>query len=125
MNSHRTQIINSVSLALRFPFLAIFLFLSVAGCKQNAHTSDPKLRQIDEMLNSQLPEGTPKSRVNFYLSSQGFTTEASSDDHTMVAIVRHVDTETLQPAAARVTFHFDAFDKLKSYDLNPATGALP
>jgi hypothetical protein len=124
MNSH-SQIISSVSLTLRFPLLAIFLFLAVAGCTQSAHTSDPKLRQIDEMLNSQLPAGTPKSRVSFYLSSQGFTAETSSDDHTMVAVVRHVDTETLQPAAARVTFHFDAAGKLKSYDLDSATGALP
>lgn len=109
----------------RFPLLGIFVLLAVAGCKQNAHTSDPKLRQIDEMLDSQLPQGTPKSRVSFYLSSQGFTTEPSSDDHTVVAIVRHVDTETLQPTAAQVTFHFDAADKLISYNLDPATVALP
>lgn len=77
------------------------------------------------MLNSQLPQGTPKSRVIFYLSSQGFATEATSDVHAIVVVVHHVDTETLQPANARVTFHFDAADKLKSYDLDPATGALP
>jgi hypothetical protein len=125
MNKPRTQIRNSVTRLFRFPLLSVLLLLAVAGCKQNAHTSDPKLRQIDEMLNSQLPQGTPKSRVILYLSSQGFATERSPDDHTIVAIVGHVDTELLQPATARVTFHFDAADKLKSYDLDQATGALP
>jgi hypothetical protein len=38
----------------------------------------------------------------------------------VVAIVHRVDTDTLQPATARITFHFDDADKLKSYDLEPA-----
>jgi hypothetical protein len=125
MNTQCIQTTNSFTRSFCFPLLSVFLLLAVAGCKQDAHTSDPKLRQIDEMLNSQLPQGTPKSRVILYLSSQGFATEPSPDDRNIAAIVRHVDTETLQPATARVTFHFDAADKLKSYDLDQATGALP
>jgi hypothetical protein len=98
----------------------VFLLLALSGCKTSGHTSDPRLRQIDEMLDSQMPQGTPRSRVIFFLSSQNFAVENARDAHTVVAIVHRVDTDTLQPATARVTFHFDDADKLKSYDLEPA-----
>ena len=101
----------------------VFLSIALLGCKTSGHTSDPRLRQIDEMLDSQLPQGTPKSRVIFFLSSQNFAVENARDARTVVAIVHRVDTNTLQPATARVTFHFDDADKLKSYDLEPAPGS--
>jgi hypothetical protein len=106
----------SASLAVLF-LLGGFAALAFAGCKLSGHTSDSRLRQIDEMLDSQLPAGTSKSRVSFYLSSQGFPLESTNDSHALVAIVHHVDTDTLRPASARVTFHFDPSDKLKSYEL--------
>ena len=116
---------NSSTLLQKFLLAGVFLVLAVAGCKTGAHTSDPRLRQIDEMLNSQLPQGTPKSRVIFFLGSQNFPVENASDAKAVVAIVHRVDTDTLQPATARVTFHFDASDKLKSYDLEPAASPAP
>ena len=103
--------------------LAVFAMLALAGCKQSGHTSDRRLRQIDEMLDSQLPTGTAKSRVSFYLSSQGFPLESTGDPHAIVAIIHHVDTDTLQPSTARVTFHFDAGDNLKSYELVTVAGS--
>jgi len=110
------------SLAVLF-LLGVFVLLALAGCKQSGHTSDPRLRQIDEMLDSQLPTGTAKSRVSFYLSSQGFSLESTGDPHAIVAIIHHVDTDTLQPSTARVTFHFDAGDNLKSYELVTVAGS--
>jgi hypothetical protein len=101
----------------------VFAILALAGCKQSGHTSDPRLRQIDQMLDSRLPAGTAKSRVILYLSSQNFPVENTSDAHAIVAIVHHVDTDTLQPATARVTFHFDVSDNLKSYELVTAAGS--
>ena len=106
-----------------FLLFGVFTILALAGCKQNGHTSDPRLRQIDQMLDSQLPSGTARSRVTFYLSSQNFPVEDTRDPHEIVAIVHHVDTDTLQPATARVTFHFDARDNLKSYDLVSVAGS--
>jgi hypothetical protein len=103
--------------------LGVFAVLALAGCKQSGHTSDPRLKQIDEMLDSQLPVGTAKSRVSFYLSSQGFPLESTNDSHAIAAIVHHVDTETLQPVTARVTFHFDTSDNLKSYELVSVAGS--
>jgi hypothetical protein len=107
-----------------FLFATVILFgvlslLAPIGCQRSGHTSDPRLRQLDEMLDSQLPVGTPKSRVIVYLNSQGFPVEDSTDPHAITATVHHVDTETLKPATATVTFHFDAEDKLKSYELTP------
>jgi hypothetical protein len=103
--------------------LGVFALLALAGCKQSGHTSDPRLRPIDEMLDSQLPAGTAKSRVVFYLNSQNFPVENTGATRAIVAIVRHVDSDTLQPATARVTFHFDASDNLKSYELVTAVGS--
>ena len=116
---------NPITLLQKLLLAGVFLALSLAGCKTGTHTSDPRLRQIDEMLNSQLPQGTPKSRVIFFLGSQNFPVENATDAKVVVAIVHRVDTDTLQPATARVTFHFDASDKLKSYDLERAAGSAP
>lgn len=98
-------------------FLSMAFVLAAPGCQSNSHTSNPRLRKIDEMLATQLPKGTPQARVTFFLHSRGFTDEYSPDRSAIVAIVRLVDTDTLQPATARVTFHFDSFDKLTTYDM--------
>jgi hypothetical protein len=114
---------DSVRFSLRTTLFGIFLLLALAGCKTGPHTSNPHLRQIDEMLNAQLPQGTPKSRVLFFLSSQGFPFESTRDAKIVAATVHRVDTDTLQPETARVTFHFDASDKLKSYELESIAGS--
>jgi hypothetical protein len=115
---------NSIMLLQKLLLAGVFLALSSGGCKSSAHTSDLRLRQIDAMLDSQLPQGTPKSRVIFFLGSQNFPVQNATDAKAVVAIVHRVDTDTLQPATARVTFHFDASDKLKSYDLEPAASPV-
>jgi ATP-dependent 26S proteasome regulatory subunit len=107
-----------------FYALCAFSILAFASCSQGKHTSNPRLRQIDDMLDAQLHPGATKARVTVYLNSQGFLIENSDDPQTVVAIVKHVDIGTLQPETARVTFHFDAKDKLLSYELVPASGPL-
>jgi hypothetical protein len=97
--------------------------LSASGCKSHSHTSDSRLQKIDEMLNSKLPPGTPMSRVDHFLKSRGYSVEDSPDKNSLVAVVRHVDTDTLQPATARVTFHFDSNRNLISYELQSAPDA--
>src|SRR5277367_943801 len=94
-----------------FLLLACAVFLSLlpaSGCKSHSHTTDSRLQKIDEMLNTQLPPGTPLARVDHFLKSRGYIVEDSPDKNSLVAVVRHVDTETLQPVTARVTFHFDS-----------------
>jgi hypothetical protein len=114
-----------VKLRVTFCLLCAFFILTFAGCKQGKHTSNPRLRQIDDMLDAQLHPGTTRARVTVYLNSQGFVIENSNEPHAVVAIVKHVDIDTLQPETARVTFHFDAKDKFLSYELVPASGPLP
>ena len=87
------------------------------GCRKNAHTSDSRLQQIDELLNKQLPPGTPLARVDHFLKSRGYTVQDSPDKNSLVALVRHIDTDTLQPETARVTFHFDSNNNLISYEM--------
>jgi len=114
----------TLKLRAAFYLLCAFSILIFAGCKRGKHTSNPRLRQIDDMLDAQLHPGATKARVTVYLDSQGFTIDNAIDSHTVVAIVRHVDADSLQPEIARVTFHFDANDKLLSYELVPASGPL-
>jgi hypothetical protein len=118
-SDHRVR--KFLSIVCMFAALSFFTF---AGCSRGKHTSNPRLRQIDDMLDAQLHPGTTKARVIVYLHSQGFELADSLDRHSVVAIVRHVDTDTLQPETARVTFHFDENDKLLTYELVPATGPL-
>jgi len=107
-------------LAARMPACFFLLLAIAAGCSSHTHTYDPKLRKIDELLDARLPKGTSRSRVGFFLTTRGYKLEDSPDVHTVIAIVRHIDTETLQPSTARVIFHFDANDRLISYDLQRA-----
>jgi hypothetical protein len=110
----------------RFPtfLLALLFFASPGtGCKRPApHTNDPQLRAIDQLLDKQLPKGTSRARVDFFLNARGYRFESSGRD-TIVAVVHHVDTETLMPSTARVTFHFGENDRLTSYELQPAREA--
>lgn len=69
------------------------------------------------MLDSQLPVGTPRANVYLYLSTQGYPTEPSEKRDTIVAIIRKIDTQRLEPVTARVTFHFDANGKLTGFEL--------
>jgi len=107
-------------LAARMPAWFFLLLAVAAGCSSHTHTYDPKLRKIDELLDAQLPKGTSRSRVGFFLTTRGYKVEGSPEVHTVIAIVRHIDAETLQPSTARVIFHFDAKDRLTSYDLQRA-----
>ena len=105
------------------PYTALLLVLSFlsAGCKRNiSHTSDPRLKKIDEMLSAKLPPGTPQGLVQNFLKSRGYQLEAAPDRDSLRAVVRHIDTESLQPSTARVTFHFDSNSKLVSFELQPA-----
>lgn len=106
-----------LSLGLLILLVALFSW----GCEGKGHTSDVRLKKIDQMLNTQLPKNAERARVEYYLSSRGYRMEPPPDKHTVVAVVRHIDTSTLEPATARVTFHFDVNDKLITYDLQ----ALP
>jgi len=102
--------------------LLLVLCLSAAACQKdkNVHTSDPKLKGIDALLAEQLPPGTPSARVENFVRVRGYEQRDSVEPHTLVVIVNHINPETIQPETARVTFRFDANDKLVSYDLQPA-----
>jgi hypothetical protein len=98
--------------------IALLLFaLPGAGCTGHAHTSDPQLRSIDQSLEKTFPPGTPRVRIDLFLNSRGYAVEPSSEPQTLVAVIRHIDTDILQPVTARVTFHFDAANRLTTYEM--------
>jgi hypothetical protein len=88
--------------------------LFLAGCGGTTKVSDPELRQIQDMLDAQLPPGTPRTLVNQFVTTRGYPIEPSGRTDAMVVIIRHIDQQKLKPVTARVTFHFDANDKLLS-----------
>ena len=102
--------------ALTILLTAGVLFFS-AGCKKAFQIDDPQLKPIQIMLETELPVGTPETAVSHFLSMRGYPTEPSDKPGTLIAIIRHIDTEKLQPVTARVTFYFDANGKLNTFDI--------
>jgi hypothetical protein len=125
MNLPKHCATSSMTISTRCALLGLLLILPLVACRGGRHTHNSRLREIDEMLDTRLPEASTKSRVVVYLNSQGFPLQPSKDSRELVALVHHVDTETLKPVTALVTFHFDAADKLKSYDLVEAPDSIP
>ena len=80
-------------------------------------TDDPQLKPIQQMIETQLPKGSPAGRVTNFLSVRGYEQQAPEKPGTVVAIVRHIDTQTVRPVTARVTFHFDANGKLDAVEM--------
>jgi hypothetical protein len=107
----------SSRLAAYFSFLAVLIGLFLpAACKKSTEVDDPQLKPIQEMLNQNLPPGSMESAVNYFLDLRGYPKEPSQRG-TIVAIIRHIDTEKLQPVTARVTFYFDANGKLNTTEI--------
>ena len=94
-----------------------FLLCTLAGCQKNHAFDDPRLQPIQQMLDTQLPKGTPLSNVVLFIDTQGYKLEPSEKAHTLVAKIRKIDTQRMEPVTAQVTFYFDAQDKLIAYDL--------
>jgi hypothetical protein len=103
--------------ATAYLFLSVLL-LFAAGCKQaRPQVDDPQLKPIQAMIDEKLPIGTTQGSVLEFLSARGYPTEATDKPGTIVAVIRHIDTEKLQPVTARVTFYFDANGKLNTYEM--------
>jgi len=93
--------------------------LGTAGCSQQEQirTSDPHLKPIQATLDEQLPPGTPEISVLTYLNNHGYAVLPEGKQGTIVTSIRHIDTETVQPVTARVTFYFDPNHRLKTFEL--------
>jgi hypothetical protein len=108
---------------LRILAVAGVAILLLAGCKNLMKLEDPQLKPIQQMLDENVPPGTPEAVVSGFLEARGYPTEPGEKQDTIVATIRHIDTEKLQPVTARVTFYFDANGKLKEYELKRTANA--
>ena len=94
------------------------LILGLVGCHKGYHASvDSRFRTIQEMVETNLPENTSRARVELFLHSRGYEYETLPSANAIKAVIRHVDTETLQPVTARVTLSFDSQDRLSTYEI--------
>jgi hypothetical protein len=94
--------------------LAAFL---ACGCQKGYHVDDPQLKPIQEMIETQLPMGSTSDRVTNFLSVRGYELQPPEKPGTLVTIIRHIDTQTVRPVTARVTFYFDASGRLNAVEL--------
>ena len=95
----------------------IAALILAAGCQKMPRTNDPQLKPIQEMLDAQLPVGTPEANVLTYLNNRGYPVLPTGKQGTVVTSIRHIDAQTVTPVTARVTFYFDATGKLNTYEL--------
>jgi hypothetical protein len=79
--------------------------------------TDPQLKPIQEMLEKELPTGSSQQQVVMYLNNRAYPVERTSQEGTIIAIIRHIDTQKLQPVTARVTFYFDATNRLNTFEM--------
>ena len=113
--------------------VASFFFVAAAlvsallvGCGTSSNeVTDPQLKPIQEMVNSQLPVGSSEGTVQQFLLARGYPIEKSSKPGTMIGIIRHIDTEKLQPVTARVTFYFDANGRLNTTEIERTFNRRP
>jgi hypothetical protein len=99
-------------------FAAILGTVLLCGCGAKSNeVDDPQLKPIQEMLNAQVPPGTTEGAVSQFLTLRGYEMQAEHKPGTIVATIRHIDTEKLQPVTARVTFYFDANGKLNTTEI--------
>jgi hypothetical protein len=117
-----TSLSNSAgTLRSSFPVAGLMILcaaiLCVAGCQKIERTNDPQLKPIQTMLDAQLPQGTPEANVLAFLNNRGFPVLPDGKQGTIVTTIRHIDTETVTPVTARVTFYFDANRRLNTYEM--------
>ena len=105
---------NLARLSLLF-FTAALLF--AIGCKQQTPVvDDPQLKPIQAIIDQAVPIGTSQASVEEFISGRGYSDEPGKPG-TLVTVIRHIDTQRLQPVTARVTFYFDANRKLITYEI--------
>jgi hypothetical protein len=121
MNSLIRPVRKRFSVVRRFFFLLAIVVLSSGGCRDSLKNAfkveDPQLKPIETMVQQNVPLGSTQAGVLEFLSARGYPTDNPTEPNTIVGIIRHIDTEKLQPVTARVTFYFDANGKLKSIDV--------
>jgi hypothetical protein len=104
-----------------FPLLLAVFLLGFSGCKDSLRNAlkveDPQLKPIETMVQQNVPLGSTQGAVLEFLSARGYPTDNPTEPDTVVGIIRHIDTEKMQPVTARVTFYFDKNGKLKSIDV--------
>jgi len=93
------------------------LVLTMGGCQKTFRVTDPQLKPIQEMIETQLPMGSTTDRVNLFLATRGYETEPAEKPGTIVAVIWHIDTQRVEPVTARVTFYFDANGKLNTFEM--------
>lgn len=100
-----------------FSVFSFLLILFLAACSTTPRVTDPQLKPLEEMLEKELPVGSTQQQVVMFLNSRAYPVEHTAKEGTIVAIIRHIDTQKLQPVTARVIFYFDATNHLNTFEM--------
>lgn len=105
---------------------AAALLFFIVGCgKSSNEVTDPQLKPIQDLLNAQLPVGSSEGAVHQFLSARGYPTQSTGKPGTLVALIRHIDTEKLEPVTALVTFYFNANGRLNTTEIERTFNRRP
>jgi hypothetical protein len=118
--AHENPAASTVARRGALPFcslLLLFALLAAACQKSFMQVDDPQLKPIQQMIETQLPKGSTADRVTTFLSVRGYELQPPEKPGTLVAIIRHIDTRTVRPVTARVTFSFDASGRLNAVQM--------
>ena len=118
-DSREKLLASAVAGRARILFCSLMLLIAflAPGCQKSFRIDDPQLKPIQEIIQSELPMGSTADRVTTFLSARGYELQTAEKPGTLVAIIRHIDTQTVRPVTARVTFYFDANGKLNAVDM--------
>jgi len=100
-----------------FAAFSSLLILLLAACNSTPKVTDPQLKPIEQMLEKEVPVGSTQQQVVMFLNNRAYPVEHTAKEGTIVATIRHIDTERLQPVTARVIFYFDATNHLNTFEM--------
>jgi hypothetical protein len=100
-----------------FAVFSSLLIFFLAACNTTPKVTDPQLKPLEEMIQKELPVGSTQQQVVMFLNNRAYPTEHTAKEGTIVAIIRHIDTQKLQPVTARVIFYFDANNRLNTFEM--------
>jgi hypothetical protein len=90
------------------------MMCAVSGCQQKQETTTA---DVQEIVERELPVGTPLARAQEVLSSKGWEHSYIPAERTVRAMLRDTSSNALVKGSIQITLQFDDQKKLASHDV--------